>query len=411
MQIELLSPAGDREKAEAALLYGADAVYMAGSRFGMRAMAKNFEDEELKSTIEYAHSLGKKIYLTVNTMPRSDEYKALEEYLEYLKICKPDALIISDIGVLMTAKRILPETDIHLSTQANAVSAEACIAWAKLGASRIVLARELTLDEIRYIRKTVPKELELEAFIHGSMCISYSGRCLLSGNLVGRDANRGACAQPCRWNYKMYEIEEEKRPGERMTVEENEQGTFIMASKDMCMIEHIPELMECGIDCFKIEGRMRSAYYTACVTNAYRMAMDSYILNGSNYVFDPAWKRELESVSHREYGTGYYFDASNENAQLSGGNKNVCEQSYFAKATGYDPEKKLGCFIMKNKYKIGDKAELLSPGKVGKRFVIEKIFDENMTPLESAPHHDMTTYVEIPFEVKPGDILRSSLAD
>jgi len=409
MSIELLSPAGDMEKMKTALLYGADAVYMAGNCFGMRAAAANFDIEGIYEAVRYAHSMGKKVYLTVNTMPHWYEYEMLERFLSEISDSGADALIISDLGVFETARRIVPHIPIHISTQANSVSHASCNAWHKMGASRIVLARELNFDEIRAIRSRVSKELELECFIHGSMCISYSGRCLISGNLNARDANRGACSQPCRWNYKMIEIEEEKRPEERMPVIETNEGTFIMASKDMCMIEHIPDLMECGIDCFKIEGRMRSAYYTACVTNAYRMAMDSYSALKEKYVFDPLWRRELESVSHREYATGFFYDNVNENANISSGNKNVCEQSYFAYAEGYDQEKQLAYFRQRNKFKKGDKAEVLSPGKVGKLFEIGEIYNEKQELLNSAPHPGMYVYVKVPFEVKKGDILRSSL--
>lgn len=408
MKIELLSPAGDMEKLKAALRFGADAVYLSGNMFGMRAFASNFDGEELKEAVRYTHSLGKKVCLTVNTMPRTYEYETLKKYLKTLSDCPPDALIISDIGVFMLARDILPDVEIHISTQANAVSAADCIAWHSLGAKRIVLARELTLDEIKAIRASVPRELELEAFIHGSMCVSYSGRCLLSGNLTGRDANRGACAQPCRWNYKYYEIEEEKRPDQRMEIRETELGTFIMASKDLCMIEHIPELCESGIDCFKIEGRMRSAYYTACVTNAYRMALDAYYADRDNYTFDPLWLRELDSVSHREYGTGYFYDGTTENAQLAPGNRSVCEQTYLAYCEGYDPEKGLGIFLMRNKFSVGDKAELLTPGRTGRAFVFTDIFNENMEKIDCAPHPYMKTYVRLPFIPREGDLIRGA---
>ena len=409
MKIELLSPAGDMEKLKSAILYGADAVYMAGNVFGMRAFATNFNVEQIYEAVKYAHSLGKKIYLTVNTMPHWYEYEQLEKYLCDIRDAGIDALIVSDLGVFETIRRVLPNMEIHISTQANTVSHATCNAWHKMGASRIVLARELNFDEIREIRKRIPKELELECFVHGSMCISYSGRCLISGNLNSRDANRGACSQPCRWNFKMYEIEEEKRPNERMSVYENEQGTFIMASKDMCMIEHIPDLMECGINCFKIEGRMRSAYYTACVTNAYRMAMDCYTQNKENYTYNPLWKRELESVSHREYHTGFFYDKVNENANISSGNKNVCEQSYFAVAEGYDASTGMAYFRQRNKFKVGDKAEILSPGKVGTPLVIEEIYNEKNERLDAAQHPGMYVYVKVPFEVKVGDILRSAI--
>ena len=395
------------EKLKSAILYGADAVYMAGNVFGMRAAATNFSVEQIYEAVKYAHSLGKKVYLTVNTMPHWYEYETLEKYLNDIKDAGIDALIISDIGVFEMVKRVLPNMEIHISTQANSVSHAACNAWHKMGASRIVLARELNFDEIRAIRSKISPELELECFIHGSMCISYSGRCLISGNLNARDANRGACSQPCRWNYKMYEIEEEKRPDERMPVIETNEGTFIMASKDLCMIEHIPDLMECGINCFKIEGRMRSAYYTACVTNAYRMAIDTYTKDKENYTYNPLWKRELESVSHRDYSTGFFYDKVNEEANISTGNKNVCEQSYYAIAEGYNADTGLAYFRQRNKFKVGDKAELLSPGMVGRPLTVTEIFDEKMNVLESAPHPGMYVYVKTPFEVKVGDILRS----
>ena len=396
------------EKFKSALCYGADAVYIAGNVFGMRAAATNFDVESIFEAVKHAHSLGKKVYLTVNTMPHWYEYEMLENYLGEIGDSGVDALIVSDLGVFETVKKILPKMQIHISTQANSVSHASCNAWHKMGASRIVLARELNLNEIREIRKRISSELELECFIHGSMCISYSGRCLISGNLNGRDANRGACSQPCRWNYKMYEIEEEKRPNERMPIIETDQGTFIMASKDMCMIEHIPDLMECGIDCFKIEGRMRSAYYTACVTNAYRMAIDSYVADKQNYKFDPLLMKELESVSHRDYSTGYFYDNVNENANITIGSKNVCEQSYYAIAEVYDANTGLAYFRQRNKFKVGDKADLLSPGKVGIPFTVEQILDEKGNAIESAPHPGMYVYVKTPFEVKPGDILRSS---
>ncbi len=291
---EILSPAGNFEKMKSAVLYGADAVYLAGEVFGMRAAADNFTVSELREAVAYAHERGVKVYLTLNTMPREYEYPELRKYLEEIADIPFDAMIIADVGVLMMVKEMRPETDIHISTQANASSSAACNAWYSLGAKRVVLARELTLDEIKEIKRNIPEDLEIECFMHGSMCISYSGRCLLSGHLVDRDANRGMCAQPCRWNYTIrgYEIEEEKRPEEKMPIEEVNGETFIMASRDTCTIEHIPELIEAGIDSFKIEGRMKSAYYTAVVTNTYKMAIDSYF--SGSYSYDPRWYTELE---------------------------------------------------------------------------------------------------------------------
>ena len=405
---EILSPAGNFEKMRAAILYGADAVYLSGQIFGMRAAADNFSLDELRSAVEYAHERGVKVYLTVNTMPRENEYPILEKYLCDLKDIPIDALIIADIGVFMLASKILPNTDIHISTQANSVSSADCRAWYELGAKRVVLARELTLEEIREIRKNVPEELELECFVHGSMCISYSGRCLLSGHIVGRDANRGMCAQPCRWNYTVrgYEISEEKRPESAMPIEEINGETFIMASRDTCTIEHIPELVEAGINSFKIEGRMKSAYYTAVVTNTYKMALDSYF--SGEYEYNPAWYAELESVSHRDYATGYYFSDSHVDANTSAVNGYIKDKAYLAMAVSYDKEKGIALFTQRNKISEGDKIELLTPGKVGIPLVAEGLSDEDGNPISSAPHPYMNFYMKVPFEVKAGDIIRLS---
>lgn len=405
---ELLSPAGNREKLEAAIRYGADAVYLAGECFGMRAFADNFTIEGLKEAVAFAHERGVKVYLTVNTMPREAEYPLLHAYFEALKEVLPDALIIADVGVLALAKEILPEVELHLSTQANATSAAACRAWHQMGVKRIVLARELTLEEIKEIRKNTPDSLELEAFIHGSMCVSYSGRCLLSGFFTGRDANRGACAQPCRWSYhvKNVTVTEEKRPDLPITVEECEGESFVFSSKDTCMIRHIPELMESGIDSFKIEGRMKSAYYTAVVTNTYRMAMDAY--RAGNYCFDERWQRELESVSHREYATGYYFTDSKEDANLTTVDGYIKEKAYLATVVGYDPKSGEAEFVQKNKFFANDTLELLTPGKTGIPFVAGALFDAAHSPIESTPHPYMHFYMKMPFPVKIGDIIRSA---
>ena len=404
---EILSPAGNFEKMRAAILYGADAVYLAGHIFGMRAAADNFSVEELAEAVEYAHERGVKVYLTLNTMPRENEYELLRKYLLDLSHIAIDAMIIADVGVLMLVKELLPKMEIHISTQANATSAAACRAWYALGAKRVVLARELTLDEIKAIRANIPDDLEIECFVHGSMCVSYSGRCLLSNHMVGRDANRGMCAQPCRWNYtiKNYEIVEEKRPDCRMPVEEINGETFIMASRDTCTIEHIPELIEAGINSFKIEGRMKSAYYTAVVTNAYKMAFDSYF--SGNYQYDPDWYRELESVSHRDYHTGYYFTDSHMDANLAPNNGYIKDKAYLAVAVGYDAESGLAEFTQRNKMCFGDDAELLTPGKIGRELKIGELFDENMNSIESTPHPYMKFFMKVDFEVRPGDILRA----
>ncbi len=407
---ELLSPAGNFEKMKAAIRYGADAVYMAGQIFGMRAAADNFTLEEMKEAVEYAHLRNVKVYLTVNTMPRENEYPVLEKYFSDIKDIPFDALIVADIGVISVAKKLLPNVDIHISTQANSVSSYACREWQRLGATRIVLARELTLAEIKEIRRNIPKELELEAFIHGSMCVSYSGRCLLSNFLIDRDANRGMCAQPCRWNYKIrereYEIVEEKRPDIPIPVTEINGETFIMSSKDMCMIEHIPDLMESGITSFKIEGRMKSAYYTAVVTNTYRMAIDAY--EKGNYEYNEAWLRELESVSHREYSTGYFYDRSTEEANTCRDTGYIREKAYLATVVSYNKETKRALLIQKNKLSVGDKIEILTPGKIGFSTTVGTLYNEEGEKIECAPHAQMKFYMETECELKEGDIIRSA---
>ena len=413
---ELLSPAGNFEKLKAAILYGADAVYLAGQRFGMRSAAVNFTVEELYDAAEYVHARGKKLYLTLNTMPHGDEYTALESFLHDINDAHIDACIVADLGVLTLIRKIIPDMEIHISTQAGIVSAQSAAAFVALGSKRLVLARELTLTEIHAIREAIPHEIELEAFIHGSMCVSYSGRCMLSHHLTGRDANRGACTQPCRWNYT---IVEEKRPDVPLPIEENELGTFIMSSKDMCTISLIPELMRSGIDSFKIEGRMKSAYYTAVVTNAYRMAMDAYIACPDKYTFDERLLRELESVSHRDYCTGYYLDNPADAPQLASTTGYIREKAYFA--TALCPEElavpqglqavtengALYPFIQRNKVCVGDSAEVISPARIGQPFKVTELYSEDGAPIESAPHPSMRFFARVPFAVKAGDIMRS----
>ena len=420
--IELLSPAGNFEKLKAAILYGADAVYCAGQMFGMRAAADNFTVEELYEAAKYVHERGKKIYLTVNTMPHVEEYPALRRFLFDVKDAGIDAMIVADLGVFATVREILPDMEIHMSTQTSIVSPAAAKAYAAMGAKRLVLARELTMDEIKAIRAELSCDVELEAFIHGSMCVSYSGRCLLANAFNGRDGNRGTCSQPCRWNYALVE---EKRLDMPFPIEQQENvGTFIMSSKDMCMIEHIPELMESGVASFKIEGRMKSAYYTAVVTNAYRLAMDAYARDPKGYRFDPAWLSELESVSHREYGTGFYFDDPMQNPQLVSTCGYIREKAYFSTATEYVKEEadamvaagvamenengRLYRFIQRNKVSAGEDAELISPSRIGRGFAVEELYSPEGERLESTPHPSMIYWCRVPFEVKEGDIMRAS---
>ena len=414
MAVELLSPAGNMEKLRAALRFGADAVYLAGKGFGMRSAADNFTDEELALAAQYVHERGKKLYITVNTMPHGGEYPRLRAYLSGLAGVGIDAMIVTDLGVFSTVRELLPDMELHISTQSSIVSPAAAKAWAALGAKRLVLARELTLREVHAIRQALDPSVELEAFVHGSMCVSYSGRCMLSNQFTGRDANRGACTQPCRWNYT---IVEEKRPDEHLPVIENENGTFVMSSKDMCMLRHVPELIEAGVSSFKIEGRMKSAYYTAVITNAYRMAINAYQKDPQGYTFDEALYREVESVSHREYCTGYWFDDVRETPQLCKDPGYIREKAYFAAAieqtdppTGLEKENAAGVlcrFRQRNKLSLGDSAELLTPGKVGLPCKITELYDETGTPIESAPHPLMIFYARLPFAATEGDILRA----
>lgn len=401
---ELLSPAGNFEKMRFALRYGADAVYLAGDSFGMRAAADNFSPDEMSEACRYAHSLGKKVYVTVNTMPRNGELQALPDYLSALGDMKPDALIVADLGVLSLCKKYAPSLEIHISTQGATVNYESCRMWHELGAKRVVLARELSLDEIAEIRAKTPSSLELEAFIHGAMCVSISGRCLLSEFYCDRDGNRGKCAQPCRWEYKFSEV---KRPESELTCEIHPEGSYIFGSKDMNLIEHIPELVETGLDSLKIEGRMKSAYYTAVVSNCYRMALDGYASLGEEYRFDERMSYELESVSHREYCTGYYFDHPMQNPQLASAVGYLGEKSFIATVENFDSEHNRAFCIQRNKVSVGEEAGVISPGSFGKSFTVTALYDRDMNPIDSVPHPKQEFYIDCPFELKEGDIIRA----
>ncbi|MBO4770459.1 MAG: U32 family peptidase [Clostridia bacterium] len=399
---ELLSPAGNYEKMVSALRFGADACYLAGKGFGMRSSAGNFTEEELSEAVGYAHSLGKKIYVTVNTLPHGDEYGALGKYIAYLYDISVDGIIVADLGVMALAKSIAPELPIHVSTQTSVVSARAAEEYLRLGAKRVVLARELTLEEIKKLSGDTSKELELESFVHGSMCVSWSGRCLLSNYFTGRDANRGQCTQPCRWNYRAVYIEEEKRPGEMIPLEENEYGTFVMSSKDMCMIEHVPELIDAGINSFKIEGRMKSAYYTAVTANVYRMAIDSF-MSGS-YSYNSEWLRELESVSHREYCTGFYFGRPEDGANTVTAPGYVRDKTYVGPVLKYEGGR---VYVRQsNKISEGEAAEIITPGRTGRSIKVCDMRDEQGNPVDSAPHPGMVFSFPLAFEARPGDMIR-----
>jgi len=402
---EILSPAGNFEKLRFASLYGADAVYFAGEMFGMRAMADNFSRDELIGAVEHLHSIGKKGYLTLNTMPRSAEMKALEEYLETVDASRVDAVIVADLGVFDLVRKRLKNTEIHISTQGANMNYASCRMWHELGASRVVLARELSLDDIAEIRVKTPRELELEAFVHGAMCVSVSGRCLLSEYYTGRDANRGACAQPCRW---VYNFAEEKRPEDKLTAEIHPEGTYIFGSKDMNLIEHIPELVNAGIDSFKIEGRMKSAYYTAVVTNAYRMALDAYFDGCLSETLVSSLTRELDSVSHREYCTGYFFTNPHDSSNLASTPGYQKEKAFLATVESFDSERGVALCRQRNKMREGDLCEILSPGKVGIPSSVGELHNEKGERIDSTPHAQMLFYMKSDIPLKAGDVIRGA---
>ena len=403
---ELLSPAGNFEKMKAALRFGADAVYLAGQCFGMRSAADNFSDTELLAALSYVHERGKKLYLTVNTLPHGSEYPRLRAFLSSFQTGdRPDALIVSDLGVLSLARELLPEMPIHISTQASIVSPAAARAYAALGATRLVLARELTLAEIREIRDSLPPSVSLEAFMHASMCVSYSGRCLLSNHFTGRDANRGACTQPCRWKYALME---EKRPGQYYPVEEDGKYSYIMNAKDLCLIEHLDRLAEAGVTSFKIEGRAKSAYYTAVTVGAYRTATDLMWQDPEHYIC-PEWLREeVTKVSHRDYSTGFLFGAP-ENGQCYESGGYIRRWEVAGVVTGYDAENHRLLCVQRNKFAVGQPLELVLPLQGIKTFTPERLYNAEGEPVESVPHAATPFMMDYPEPLPEGTLLRMAV--
>lgn len=397
---EILAPAGNLEKLIAAINFGADAVYLGGSKLNLRAFADNFTTDELKEGIEFAHSRNKRVYVTLNVFPHNEDLEGLEDYLKELYDLKVDAIIVSDPGIIMTAREVVPNLELHLSTQANNVNWKSAVFWCKQGVKRIVLARELSLEEIKEMRKRIPEDCEIEVFVHGSMCMSYSGRCLLSNYMTGRDSNRGQCAQPCRYKYYLVE---EKRPGEYFPINEDDKGTYIMNSKDLCMIEHIPELINAGINSFKIEGRMKSAYYVASVVKAYREAVDKYFEDPSKYEFNNKWMDYLMKPSHRIYYTGFYFgEKSKEYHESSAYIRNF---DIIGVVLDYDMETKRAVIEQRNKAFQGDTVEVLKPK--GDNIIIElqDIKDKNDKPIESTPVAQMIYSIRTEVVLEKGNIL------
>ncbi len=380
---ELLIPASCLEVLKTAVIFGADAVYIGGEAFGLRAKAKNFSMEEMKEGIDFAHAHGVKVYVTANILAHNDDLEGVEEYFRELKAIRPDALIIADPGVFMIAKRVCPEIERHISTQANNVNYETFRFWHELGARRVVCGRELSLAEIRQIRENIPKDLEIEAFVHGAMCISYSGRCLLSNYLAGRDANQGACTHPCRWKYS---VVEETRPGEYMPVYENERGTYIFNSKDLCMIEHIPDLLSAGIDSLKIEGRMKTALYVATVARTYRKAIDDYQKDPELYQQNMDWYRDqISNCTYRQFTTGFFYGKPDQEAQIYDSNTYVKEYTYLGIVEEITPDGY--CRIeQKNKFSLGETIEIMKPDGRNVEVQVDEIRDQEGTPMDSAPH-------------------------
>ncbi len=397
-KLELLAPAGDMERLRMAVLYGADAVYLAGTSFGMRSFAGNFSPEELPKAVAWAHSHGVRVHVTVNTMPRNKEASRLPAYLEQLQEAGVDALIVADLGAFTMAGQYAPRCERHISTQASIANYACAAAWYDLGAKRVILARELSLDEIREIREKVPSELELEAFVHGAMCVSYSGRCLLSNYMTGRDSNRGACAQPCRYQYYLME---EKRPGEYFPVFEDEKGTYIMNSRDMCMIDHVGELMDAGLNSLKIEGRAKSAYYAAIVTGAYRHVIDDV---AAGRPVDPVWRDEVEHVSHRHYATGFYFGQP---GQYTDNARYIREWQVVALVTECD-DSGYATLSLRNKFSTGEPLELVGPDTKPIAFTAPVMEDEAGAPLTEPKNPQMVFRMRLPKPVPPWSILRSA---
>ena len=399
---EILSPAGDMECLKSALSFGADAVYVAGKNFGMRTASKNFSLDELKTACDLVHKNGKKLYITCNTLPRNADVALMPDFLMAAKECGVDAFIIADLGVFEMAKKYAPDVERHISTQGGIINYESANAWYNLGAKRVVLARETTLSEIAEIRAKIPKDLDIECFVHGAMCVSFSGRCLISSFMTGRDANRGDCAQPCRWKYHLYE---ENREGQFFPVIEENGGTYLYNSRDMCMIEHIDELVNAGISSFKIEGRAKSAYYTAVTTNAYRHALNDYMKDPENFTLKPWIKEELEKISHREYSTGFYFGT--EPGQTTGNGGYIRHYNQVAVCENYKDG--VAEITQRNKFLAGDTLDVLPPSGVSFTVIAKKLTTEFGEEVESAPHAMQRLFMEVDREIPAGSVIRKKL--
>lgn len=399
---ELLIPASSLEVLKVAVIYGANAVYIGGEAFGLRAKAKNFTPEDMKEGVKFAHDHDVKVYVTANILAHNRDLEGVRKYFKELKEIKPDALIISDPAIFTIAKEILPDMELHISTQANNTNYGTYNFWYRLGAKRVVTARELSMEEIKEIRENIPQDMEIETFIHGAMCISYSGRCLLSSFMAGRDANQGACTHPCRWKYA---VVEESRPGQYMPVYENERGTYIFNSKDLCMIEHIPELIEAGIDSFKVEGRMKTALYVATVARTYRMAIDDYKKSPDYYRERLSfYKSEIAKCTYRQYTTGFFFGKPDENTQIYDSNTYIKEYMYLGIIGGERNGKYR--IEQRNKFSVGEQIEVMKPNGENIDVTVRAIEDEDGKAMESAPHPQQVLYIDLGVKLDMYDILR-----
>lgn len=406
MKVELLAPAGSFSKLKTAFYFGADAAYIGGKDFSLRSFADNFTRDELEAAVKYAHASGKKVYVTANIFAKNADMPLLEDYFSYLQYIKADAAIVSDAGVLYAAKKSAPSLHLHISTQANLTNKYAVKFWSEQGASRVILARELSLDEIAEIHSFVP-ETELETFVHGAMCISYSGRCLLSNYFTGRDANQGACTHPCRWKYA---VVEETRPGEYLPVYENERGTYIFNSKDLCMIEYIPEIVGAGIDSLKIEGRMKTALYVACVARTYRKAIDDFFVSEETYRKNMEWySAEIAKCTYRQFTTGFYFGKPDENTQIYDSNTYVNEYVYLGSVESVD-ERGLAKFEQKNKFCVGDTIELMKPDGRNIHTRVLAMYNEDKEAVENCPHSRQVLYVALADRPETYDLMRVEAA-
>lgn len=401
---ELLAPAGNMEKLKMALLYGADAVYLGGKAFGLRAFGGNFTNGELQEAVDFAHKLGKKIYVTVNIFPHNSDIAKLPAYLTFLNEIKVDAILVADLGVFTLAKEYAPDVELHISTQANNTNWAAVNAWAELGASRVVLAREMSLEEIKEIREKC--SVELEMFVHGAMCISYSGRCLMSNYLTGRDANRGSCAQPCRWNYALVE---EKRPGQYFPVLEDERGTYIFNSKDMCLLPYLPDVIASGVDSLKIEGRMKSVHYAASVVKAYREAIDSYFAAPEQFEVKKEWVEELDKVSHRAYTTGFYYGRPTEKDQIYGTSSYTQTSDFVGLVLDYDEKTGFATVEQRNNMKVGQEIEIFQPHLAGYRQILQEMYNNEGEAIQVAPHPQQIVKIRMDKPVEPYGILRRDI--